>query len=187
MKQLKKSDLEKKMYSLVIYQLSGIQAGIQAGHATDEYEILFNNDPDYLDWLLHWKTVIVLNGGSSNSGKESYYGVAPEIGTMETHLETLSQAKVKAVPFYEPELNYAMTAMSFLVDERVFNKTKYPDPDIDKATWMKFLTSKSIKDIIEYQLSEEDDKKFKEFLKIIGGAKNLFLRLWLKDFQLARN
>ena len=29
--------LEHRMYSLVIYQLSGIQAGIQSGHAVEEY------------------------------------------------------------------------------------------------------------------------------------------------------
>ena len=38
-----KKELELRMYFFTIYQLSGIQKGIQAGHAALEYARLFGN------------------------------------------------------------------------------------------------------------------------------------------------
>ena len=114
--------LEKRMYSLNLYNISGIQCGIQSAHSNMEYALKnFNND-DFQDWANNWKTVILLNGGTSNSGTESYYGYPPAKGTMELHLETLLKIGINVVPFYEPDLNYCMTSMSFIVDEIVFNK-----------------------------------------------------------------
>ncbi len=60
-------DLELRMYSLVLYQLTGIQAGIQSGHANVEYGVQSKFDERWLDWAMNWKTVILLNGGSSTT------------------------------------------------------------------------------------------------------------------------
>ena len=150
------SNYKQKMYHLVIYQLSGIQAGIQAGHAKDAYSILYGNDEEYKQWLNHDKTVILLNGGTTNSGNDG-----SAVGTMQNHLQTLTDMKVKAEPFYEPDLNNAMTAIAFLVDERVWDKEKYPDyySDFNKKT----------------------------FLVTNYGEQIANLRLFLEQFTLARN
>lgn len=66
---MKKKQLELKMYGLVIYQLSGIQQGIQFDHAKDEYAEKYGKDKSYLEYRKKHKTVIVLNGGTSNDGK----------------------------------------------------------------------------------------------------------------------
>ena len=74
-------NLEKRMYSLNLYNISGIQCGIQSAHSNMEYALKnFNND-DFQDWVKNWKTVILLNGGTSNNGKESYYGYPTSKGT----------------------------------------------------------------------------------------------------------
>ena len=124
--------LEKRMYSLNLYSLSPIQCGIQSGHSNVEYVMKNFYDSDLQDWANNWKTVILLNGGTSNSGNESVYDYPKAKGSMEMHLETLLKNNIKAEPFYEPDLNYCLTSISFLVDERVFNKKKYPDFDYDE-------------------------------------------------------
>lgn len=154
----KKINYEKRMYSLVIYQLSGIQKGIQAGHATEEYAENYGKNIDFLDWRKNWKTVILLNGGTSNSGKISHYNQPKQLGSMEQHLKSLQYNKIKCTPFYEPDLNYALTAISFLVDERVFNNGKYP-PWEDAQT-EDIFTSKEFKEFYPKEV-----RFLKEFLQ----------------------
>ena len=94
---LKKEPLALRMYSFVIYQLSGIQAGIQAGHATTEYQRLFGKSKDYKRWCEH-PTVILLNGGTTNESKK-----LGETGTIQKYFESLKFLKVTVAPFYEPD------------------------------------------------------------------------------------
>ncbi len=184
-------ELEKRMYSFVMYQLSGIQAGIQSGHSNIEYSNEHGEDEDYKEWAKKWKTVILLNGGTSNSGKESCYGYAINKGSMEIHLETLLNKGIKVVPFYEPDMNYCLTSMSFIVDERVFNKNMYPDFDfenyslfpIKKLDQLRFLQQQ---DFFDDGFGNGKDA-FHQWLENIGGEGNFFLRLFLKNFSLANN
>lgn len=162
-----KKHLELRMYSLVLYNVSGIQAGIQAGHATDKYGREFRDDEDYQNWIDNWITVIVKNGGTSNSGKESRYGLPKQKGTMEIYLEQIQELGIKCMPFYEPDLNYALTSISFLVDERVFNKDVYPD-------WTE--------ETFDYY-----DMTYDEWYKMIGGERNIYLRNTIQPLPLARN
>src|SRR5690606_2278306 len=60
--------LELRMYGFVPYNISDKQKSIQFDHAKDEYEIMFSKDENYQNYLNHWKTVIMLNGGTSNEG-----------------------------------------------------------------------------------------------------------------------
>jgi hypothetical protein len=183
--------LEKRMYSFVMYQLSGIQAGIQAGHATQEYENQYGEDDDFKNWATKWKTVIILNGGTSNSGKESFYGYEPNKGSMERHLETMLNQGIKVVPFYEPDLNYCLSAMSFIVDERVFNRTKYPDFDFEDHSLFPVKRLDHLEILQQNNFFEDgfhgSKDAFVKWLESIGGEKNFFLRLFLKNFDLARN
>lgn len=105
---------EKRMYVLVPYNLSEIQKGIQAAHAIAEYsELMYGeNDyratedlPKYIDWAENWKTIIVLNGGTTGNNS-----------TMEKYTIDLEKLDVYFSIFREPDLNDAMTAVAFVVD-----------------------------------------------------------------------
>jgi hypothetical protein len=152
--------LELRMYGLVPYQLTGIQQAIQFGHAVVEYGLTFGNTEQYLNWAKNWKTFIVLNGGTTNTNLSTEDGLP--FGTLNRHLMTLDELNVRYEKFYEPDLGDQLTAIVFVVDERVFNKTKYPDPQ-------PFAT----------------EKEFDLFLETIGGITNYNLRIFLKQFKLA--
>jgi hypothetical protein len=153
--------LELRMYGLVPYQLTGIQQAIQFGHAVVEYGLTFGNTEQYLDWAKNWKTFIVLNGGTTNTNLSTEDGLP--FGTLNRHLMTLDELNVRYEKFYEPDLGDQLTAIVFVVDERIFNKTKYPEPfDI-----MLNLESKT------------------NYIESIGGVNNYKLREFLKQFKLA--
>jgi hypothetical protein len=81
----------------------------------------------FTEWNLNWKTFIVLNGGTTNNSLISG-GVTPR-GTLNKHLDSLWDNGIEVGTFYEPDLGNQLTAIVFLVGEKVFNKTKYPDWD----------------------------------------------------------
>jgi hypothetical protein len=123
-----RANLELRMYGLVMYNISPIQQGIQFGHAVVEYAQKWFNDPHYQDWAQNWKTFIILNGGTSNHTKNRYItDVEHEFGTMEQHSVDLDVHGWKNATFFEPDLNDSLSAIVFLVDERVFNREAYPD------------------------------------------------------------
>lgn len=156
-------NLEFRMYGIVPYNISPIQQGIQFGHAVVEYSNAHFNDEDYQKWAKKDKTFIILNGGTTNSDLNS-------LGTLNSHLQRLFDNNIKFEFFQEPDLGNQLTAVVFLVDERVFNKTKYPD--FEPSKYAKYMPWK-------YK------KEFNGWSKKIGGPKNVFLREFLKDFRLA--
>lgn len=131
------------MYGFVPYQLSGIQKGIQFGHAVDEYGVKKSKVTGYKQWVTKDKTYIILNGGTTS--KNPFY-----LGTMNKHRETLLQNGIHIACFYEPDLGDQLTGICFLVDERVFDREKYPDdgdgyPD---EFWTKGIEKKELKKIL---------------------------------------
>jgi hypothetical protein len=157
--------LELRMYGLVPYNISPIQQGIQFGHAVVEYgrtcQDMKNHEAHYKNWADNWKTFIILNGGTTNTNFSTEDGLP--FGSMNRHMLTLGlDIKIPFATFYEPDLGDQLTAIVFIVDERVFNKTKYPDPQ-------PFATE-------EEQLL---------FMESIGGERNYKLREFLKQFRLA--
>jgi len=151
-----------RMYGLVPYNLSPIQQGIQFGHAVVEYGLRNQDESnDFLDWAKNDKTFIILNGGTTNDKQGS-------LGTLNTHLQTLRSMGIKVATFNEPDLGDQLTAVIFLVDERVWDEVKYPTPppftegDIDGQT--------------------ED---FYNWVDSIGGDNIWNLRVFLKQFKLA--
>ena len=137
-----KNNLEKRMYFLVLYSLSGIQQAIQAGHAALEYAHKYGNTPEYIDFIENYKTWIILNGGTTNSktrlstAREIDDGALDEtpLGTMNQHYLSIlmfnaqyMDFEIKHATFKEPDLNDALTAICLVVDERVFNREDYPD------------------------------------------------------------
>lgn len=126
------NNLEKRMYFLVPYNISPIQQAIQAGHAALEYAYRYGNDNDYVDFIENWKTWIILNGGTTNSTRTLGDGIS--IGSLNQTLDSIYQFNkenpdfiIDVSYFKEPDLNDALTAISLIVDERVFNRKDYPD------------------------------------------------------------
>jgi hypothetical protein len=177
--------METRMYGLVNYQLSGIQKGIQFLHGVIEYSIIVEKIggqelEKYKKWANKDKTIIILNGGTTSYNKisDSYFG------TLNNYMKELDSNNIINSSFNEPDLGDQLTAVVFLVDERVFNKEKYPDftkwlSEIDKdIDILKFMFD-------EEKIIDEYPEEYNEWLDLIGGEKNKFLREFLKKFNLA--
>lgn len=157
-------DLRQRMYSLVLYNLSPIQQGIQAYHASIEYAQAFFQTLEYQRWAQVDKTVIILNGGTSITLKE--------------HLDYLIDNQIVDLAFFkEPDLDGCMTAISFLADERVWDREKYPDRIVDDNPHQIIGLN-----IVDAVYREFDLEKYKES---IGGEKNFLLKEFLSKFKLA--
>ena len=180
--------LEKRMYGLVPYNISPIQQGIQFGHAVVEYSELIRmyeanivNYPnksivvdEYNEWANLWKTFIILNGGTTNDKCDLFTNESEPIGTLNKHHLTLINNNVELATFREVDLGNQLTAIVFIVDERVFNKTKYPDFDKFHDN---ILLDKS--EVLEY------GDIYDRWVRSVGGNKNVFLRDFLSKFRLA--
>ena len=120
--------LEQRMYGLVPYNLSPIQQGIQFGHAVVEYSLNHYSYTEqkgsnpYSQWAHYDKTFIILNGGTTNKNEDRY-------GTLNIAQSELYAMGVELATFHEPDLGDQLTAVVFLVDERVWDKEKYPSYD----------------------------------------------------------
>lgn len=160
-----------RMYGLVPYNVSEIQAGIQFGHAVVEYGLEHFNDKDYQEWANNHKTFIILNGGTHS--------------TMLGHITTLRENGIKSSTFEEPDLNNMLSGIVFLVDSRVYDRENYPDyyDYCRKIRGNQLVTDDFKKEWLEYskELGSED---YKEWVKFMGGEKNVFLREFLTKFKL---
>lgn len=170
--------LEYRMYGLVAYNLSPIQQGIQFCHAVVDYGRSVRDvkplETAYNKWADIDKTVIILNGGTTNNNFE-------RLGSLNKHFNNLDSNGIPVVAFYEPDLGDQMSAFCFLVDERVFNRTLYPDFVPETLPWSK-------KKPTEKQLSEleaKNKKNYEHWVEKIGGEKNAFLREFLKPLRTA--
>jgi hypothetical protein len=102
---------------------------------------------------------VILNGGTSS--------------TMEEHAKKLKELGIKFAVFREPDLNNSLSGISFLVDERVFDKKTYPEQE----EWLF-----NIYDGPELIDDSDEEEKYYKFL---GGEKIYNIREWLKGFRLA--
>ena len=157
--------MEYRMYHLVMYNISPIQQGIQAYHAGMEYaRIAFDND-NFQQWMKFDKTVIILNGGTSNQSQIEIHR-----GTIQKYSDELTNLDVLHSEFYEPDLNDTLSAIAFLVPEQVWNYEKYPDFETIQDDCMQELFG--IHDYDEWEV-------------MVGGHTNAALRIFLKQFKLA--
>lgn len=186
--------LEYRMYGLVPYNISSIQAAIQYGHAVQEYNNLMLDgssvmqsvvfDTELLDlnvigfnkWRKKDKTFIILNGGTTNDSVDDKW-----YGSLQKSRDTLYENGVLFSEFYEPDLNNALTAVVFLVDERVFDRMTYPNFEKEVLPWSR--NKPSDKKINE--LEERNAINYEKWLEKIGGPRNAFLREFLSKFKLA--
>ena len=150
-----------KMYSLVMYNISDKQKGIQAYHASMRYARDNFNDVDFQHWIHQDETVVILSGGGSQD--------------MILHCEELKTLGVKFAKFHEPDLNFSLSGISFLLDERVWNKDMYPD--LGGYINTQINTPESLKkDYGEYKA---------DWIKMLGGQDVLDKRLFKDKFKRA--
>jgi hypothetical protein len=189
-------ELEFRLYGLVPYNISPIQAAIQYGHAVQEFnnlmidgksnmqsvnfdnELLASNLATFNKWRTKDKTFIILNGGTTNESIDDKW-----YGSMQKYRNSLYENGILFAEFYEPDLNNTLTAIVFLVDERVWNRDLYED-------FVPETLSTSNLNPTENELLELENRNninYNDWLKNIGGFKNGFLRKFLKNFRLANN
>ncbi len=155
---------ELRMYFFVPYNISPIQAGIQALHAVVRYGTRYHDDPEYFDWALNHETVVILNGGTSNT-------ITLQPGSMEEKIEYLKSKNFRHSVFTEPDLNYMTSGICFLLDERYFKKD---------AVW---------DNLIEDYLNPSDRYEPNKVRDIFGVnyPDVIEMRLWLASQRLANN
>ena len=182
--------LEYRMYGLVPFNLSPIQAGIQFAHAVVEYGLENFQSQSYLDWAKYHKTFIILNGGTTNKRVYRHLTIVTDeyVGSLNNHLVSLMNAGVIVATFEEPDLGDQLTAVVFLVDERVFNKEKYPEfIDYLKDFPEEIATFEGLSSNVAARILEE--KRARIYMswveEVLGGETNEFLRKFLKGFRLA--
>ena len=158
--------LKYRMYGLVPYNISPIQQGIQFGHGVVEYMMNNFNKPETQYWANNDKTFIILNGGTTNN----FEG---ELGTLNKHLLTLKEKGILVSTFSEPDLGNQLTSINFLVDERVWDTEKFPDFISSNYWWG--ATNKDFK----------SSKEYIEWVQLLGGETNVWLREFLRQFRLA--
>ena len=142
--------------------------GIQFGHGVVEYMLKYRNFPNLTKWAENDKTFIILNGGTTNLNGT---------GSLNKHVMTLIENNIEFSTFHEPDLGDQLTSVNFLVDERVWNKEKYPDRFLGHPP----LSNRS-NSVLGVHYVPEDEEKYQARL---GGEKNVFLREFLKQFRLA--
>lgn len=158
---------EYRMMGLVPYNISPIQQGIQFGHAVVEYGLEFSETPEYQTWAKRDKTFIILNGGTTNS-------TAFIKGTLNNHYFTLTDRCIPVGEFHEPDLGDQLTAVVFLVDDRVYDRVAWPDYDDTYYA-----------DMINPEATAHYKWKMKFAETEAEADQIVFLRDFLKQFRLA--
>lgn len=155
--------MEYRMYCLVLRQLSAINKGIQCTHSCLEYAQAFYDNEDYQKYIQEDKTLIMLDGGTS-----------PE---MEAVISELQNTGVDFSWFEEPDLNNLVTAISFIADERVWDRKKYPS--LEDFTKSKIAYNEENRIVYsEYGIELE-------WRELVGGMNNVKLIEILKDKRLS--
>ena len=159
-----------RMMGLVPYNLSPIQQGIQFGHAVVEYGLDFFDIPEYQEWARRDKTFIILNGGTTND-------TDMRLGTLNQHYFELTDRGIQVGEFHEPDLGDQLTAVVFLVDDRVFDKVTWPDWDGGDITEDKIGGRCIDEQYYEWKMKFAETEKEADQI--------VFLREFLKQFRLA--
>jgi len=176
----RESKLKLRMFHLNLYSISAIQHGIQAYHAGMEWLLKYGFDDDLRNWLENEKTVIVLNGGTSNDEGKDYYFKQEYWGTLQVHREFLMQKGIKFTEFHEPDINNTLTSIGFLLDERIWDRTNYPNLTFEDACIQ----------LSGQQIDSENELSEKEFIRLAMidkyGEYVVEMREWINKFDLAR-
>jgi hypothetical protein len=170
---MKTEELEWRMVGLVPYNISPIQQGIQFGHGVVEYMVEHRGTPNLVKWSEEDKTFIILNGGTTN--KQRKLGSGIPLGSLNKHGDELIRNGAKIAYFTEPDLGDQLTAVVFLVDERVWDREKYPNQFLSPPPSTNGMMN------AVYYVPETDEA----YAKRLGGEHNVWMRKFLKQFKLA--
>ena len=146
---------EQRMYSMVLCQLNAIQKGVQTTHGVVEYANKYASDEEYRQWTETDKTLIVLDGGTYQEMVRVY--------------DSLKELGMKFADFQEPDLNYLTTSITFLADERVWNREQYP-------SWESLPQCPCTIDGNMQAPDPNDYMTYNEWVDMMGGAANVELR-----------
>jgi hypothetical protein len=182
--------LELRMYFFVPYNISPIQQAIQAGHAAVRYGRKFGDTELFKEFADHHETFIILNGGTTNDQRD-FDGI-PQ-GSLNLIGDQLNDNDIQFTYFQEPDLNNALTALCIICDERVFNRKDYPD-FLDYILNVIYPRNEHIPDdrsVVIMRMTPIDELQntyseyYKEWVRFMGGVKNIFLRELIRDKKLA--
>jgi hypothetical protein len=177
--------LKYRLYVFVPYNVSDIQKGIQAGHVALEYANLYGNTDAYQSFIKHDKTWIVLNGGTTRG--ETFSRLYPDgLGSLDEISKSLSEEGIPHAKFFEPDLNFALTGVCFLADERVWDYKSYPD--FEDVYWEAVLYKhfSAGRTLTRQELIEKYSKQYSAWVdEYMGCDENVFLRELIRDKKLA--
>lgn len=99
-----------RLYSFVNYYLSSLQQGLQTAHIVSELFACHSDNPLLHEWAQYHKTIIILNGGNS----ESIWNIFQQIAD--------SGVNLPFAVFSEDHqsLNNAITACGILVPHHIY-------------------------------------------------------------------
>lgn len=173
-------ELELKMCFFVLNQLNDLEKGIQCGKSALRYVRKYATENpivwEFVDMHEKWE---ILECPSTND-EYDYDNIV--IGDLNKIGESLYANGVDFSIFRDTNLNNSLTSICFIVDERVFNKEDYPDFEnylMDKISYVttkEFIDSQPLK-----ELKESFHVEYKEWIRLIGGIKNEFLRELIKN------
>ena len=156
-----------RMYFFVPYNIMPIQQGIQAGHCAEQYALKYNIIPQWMEYVQDHKTWVILDGGTTNNSEN------PELrGSLNTYRDTLEENEIAYASFYEPDLNDALSAICFIVGEKVYDMENYPMYDewcrreIDART-----NGGTLSIYVTFP-----EKPTEEYIQFVGGPKNFILK-----------
>lgn len=157
-----------RTYVLVLRQLSPINKGVQAEHSSKRFVWKYKNDEEisyvFDPEMPENETTIMLDGG-----------VHQDMVEIKDKLES---AGVKFSYFEEPDLNNCLTAITFIADERVWDRKYFKTFQEFYDYFMQFYGT-------DLQL-DTDPPTYNEWLVHIGGEKNALLIEILQNKPLAR-
>jgi hypothetical protein len=142
------------MYFLVLRHLSGINKSVQTSHTIAEYAFKYHDNQDFRDYIINDKTIIMLDGGTHQEMVEAQ--------------RILTENNINHAYFTEPDVNDAMTAICFLVDERIWDRTNYHT--FTSFTKEKIENNSFFYEESEQTLSESEINQLWE--EYIGGTQN---------------
>ena len=167
--------MNKRMYFFTPYQLTGIQTGIQSGHASLKFLGKYcRHNPDHpiWNWIETDGTWVILNGGTTNSDEDSLH-----FGTLNQMQHDLENMEIEHSVFFEPDLNDALSAICLFVDEKIFDWKVYPP----RHEWQKAVNLVNSKPLNASEIQEKM-AEYDSYEDFIGGTQNAFLKdlIWGK-------
>jgi len=173
--------LEYKMCFFTLSQLSDIDKGIQCGYAALIYANDFGKTEQFINYINDWNEWIIFNGKTTGN---KICGI-DRIGYINQIVNQLDDNNINYSSYFEKKLNFALTTICFIVDERIYNKFNYPefvDYLIDKISIDNKLESS---EFVKLKITKLDDLilKYNTYYNV-GGEQNVFLRNLLVDKEL---